>query len=133
MFSLSKIGLSCNYAESQWAFANFTVLPECACICAFNSKNSVIGECNYLAQYFRLYTLIYMTLFELWQQSASTVHFTSTFSTRMAAVIATRSTYFWTISWTKIVDRVCERNFHGRRTIIQISTTFVCLIFFYVP
>ena len=33
-----------NYIESQWALANFTVPPECACICAFGSnKSSVVG------------------------------------------------------------------------------------------
>ncbi|XKL64917.1 hypothetical protein PGB90_005003 [Kerria lacca] len=43
--SLSKLGINCNYVESQWSFANFTVLPECACICAFSSQNSVIAIC----------------------------------------------------------------------------------------
>lgn len=38
------MGFLGNYVESQWALANFTVPPECACICAFGSKNSVIGE-----------------------------------------------------------------------------------------
>ena len=34
-----------NYIESQWALANFTVPPECACICAFGSnKSSVVGK-----------------------------------------------------------------------------------------
>lgn len=43
--SLSKIGFLGPYIESQWALANFTVLPECACICAFSSRNSVIAIC----------------------------------------------------------------------------------------
>jgi hypothetical protein len=37
-------GILGNYVESQWALANFTVPPECACICAFGSGNSVIGK-----------------------------------------------------------------------------------------
>ncbi|EEB11512.1 WD repeat domain phosphoinositide-interacting protein, putative [Pediculus humanus corporis] len=43
--TFSKIGFLGNYIESQWALANFTVPPECACICAFASKNSVIAIC----------------------------------------------------------------------------------------
>ncbi|KAF6201597.1 hypothetical protein GE061_003989 [Apolygus lucorum] len=43
--SFSKIRLLGNYVESQWALANFTVPPECACICAFASRNSVIAIC----------------------------------------------------------------------------------------
>jgi WD repeat-containing protein 45 len=35
-----------NYVESQWALANFTVPPECACVCAFGSRSSVIGKHN---------------------------------------------------------------------------------------
>ncbi|KAL3278916.1 hypothetical protein HHI36_016434 [Cryptolaemus montrouzieri] len=31
------------YGESQWAFANFTVPPECACVCAFGKNNTVIA------------------------------------------------------------------------------------------
>lgn len=35
-----------DYVQSQWAFANFTVPPECACICAFQqTKNTVIAIC----------------------------------------------------------------------------------------
>lgn len=30
--------------ESQWALANFTVPPECACICAFGASSTVYGE-----------------------------------------------------------------------------------------
>ena len=37
-----------NYVESQWALANFTVPPECACVCAFGSRNSVTGKCSLL-------------------------------------------------------------------------------------
>jgi hypothetical protein len=37
-------GILGNYVESQWALANFTVPPECACICAFGSRNTVIGK-----------------------------------------------------------------------------------------
>lgn len=36
-----------NYGESQWALANFTVPPECACICAFESTSAVIGNIKY--------------------------------------------------------------------------------------
>lgn len=43
--TFSKMGFLGNYVESQWALANFTVPPECACICAFGSKNSVIAIC----------------------------------------------------------------------------------------
>ncbi|XP_072159036.1 WD repeat domain phosphoinositide-interacting protein 4 isoform X2 [Bemisia tabaci] len=43
--ALSKIGLRGNYVESQWALANFTVPPECACICGFSSRNSVTAVC----------------------------------------------------------------------------------------
>lgn len=38
------MGILGNYGESQWGLANFTVLPECACICAFGSNKSVIGK-----------------------------------------------------------------------------------------
>lgn len=43
----SKMGFLGNYVESQWALATFTVPPECACVCAFGSHNSVIGEKNF--------------------------------------------------------------------------------------
>lgn len=43
-FRLSKTGgLFGKYFESLWALASFTVPPECACVCAFGPKNSVIG------------------------------------------------------------------------------------------
>lgn len=38
------MGFLGNYIESQWALATFTVPPECACVCAFGSRNSVIGK-----------------------------------------------------------------------------------------
>lgn len=44
----SKTGLLGNYGESQWALANFTVPPECACICAFSSRNSVTGQLHHV-------------------------------------------------------------------------------------
>lgn len=37
------MGFLGNYVESQWALATFTVPPECACVCAFGARNSVIG------------------------------------------------------------------------------------------
>ena len=43
--TFSKMGFLGNYVESQWALATFTVPPECACVCAFGSRNSVIGNC----------------------------------------------------------------------------------------
>lgn len=44
--TFSKMGgILGNYVESQWALANFTVPPECACICAFGSRNTVIAIC----------------------------------------------------------------------------------------
>ncbi|KAF4523719.1 hypothetical protein B566_EDAN011583 [Ephemera danica] len=43
--TFSKIGFLGNYVESQWALANFTVPPECACICAFGSRCSVYAIC----------------------------------------------------------------------------------------
>uniref|UniRef100_A0A1B6K8W7 WD repeat domain phosphoinositide-interacting protein 4 n=1 Tax=Graphocephala atropunctata TaxID=36148 RepID=A0A1B6K8W7_9HEMI len=43
--SFSKTGLLGNYGASQWALATYTVPPECACICAFSSRNSVIAIC----------------------------------------------------------------------------------------
>lgn len=44
--TFSKMGpLLGNYVESQWALANFTVPPECACICAFGTRNSVTAIC----------------------------------------------------------------------------------------
>jgi len=44
--TLSKMGgLLGTYVESQWALANFTVAAECACICAFGSRSSVIAVC----------------------------------------------------------------------------------------
>lgn len=30
--------------ESQWALANFTVPPECACVCAFGANSTVYGK-----------------------------------------------------------------------------------------
>ncbi|XP_076058265.1 WD repeat domain phosphoinositide-interacting protein 4-like isoform X2 [Oratosquilla oratoria] len=33
------------YGESQWALANFTVPPECACICAFGANSAVYAIC----------------------------------------------------------------------------------------
>nr|CAD7394713.1 unnamed protein product [Timema cristinae] len=43
--TFSNMGFLGNYVESQWALANFTVPPECACICAFGSRSSVIAIC----------------------------------------------------------------------------------------
>lgn len=56
LLRFSKMGFLGNYVESQWALANFTVPPECACICAFGSRNSVIGELhfNLIAIFFKL-------------------------------------------------------------------------------
>ena len=34
-----------SYMESQWAFANFTVAAECACVCAFGPNSSVYTIC----------------------------------------------------------------------------------------
>ena len=41
----SNIGIPNTYVNSQWALANFTVAAECACICAFGTKNTVYGKC----------------------------------------------------------------------------------------
>lgn len=35
------------YMESQWALANFTVPPECACICAFGANSTVYGKLSF--------------------------------------------------------------------------------------
>ncbi|XP_046489680.1 WD repeat domain phosphoinositide-interacting protein 4 [Neodiprion pinetum] len=43
--TFSSIGFLGNYVESQWALATFTVPPECACVCAFGSRSSVIAVC----------------------------------------------------------------------------------------
>uniref|UniRef100_A0A0V0GEV0 Uncharacterized protein n=1 Tax=Triatoma dimidiata TaxID=72491 RepID=A0A0V0GEV0_TRIDM len=43
--SFSKISFLGTYVESQWALATFTVPPECACICGFGSRKSVIAIC----------------------------------------------------------------------------------------
>uniref|UniRef100_A0A6M2DMH5 Uncharacterized protein n=1 Tax=Xenopsylla cheopis TaxID=163159 RepID=A0A6M2DMH5_XENCH len=43
--SLSRIAFMGHYMESQWALATFTVPPECACVCAFSARNSVIAVC----------------------------------------------------------------------------------------
>ncbi|KAL7306875.1 hypothetical protein TKK_0001035 [Trichogramma kaykai] len=43
--TFSHMGFLGNYMESQWALATFTVPPECACVCAFGSKSSVIAVC----------------------------------------------------------------------------------------
>lgn len=54
IYSFSKVGFLGNYVESQWALATFTVPPECACVCAFGTRSSVIGtyekhiQCNYI-------------------------------------------------------------------------------------
>ncbi|KOC60816.1 WD repeat domain phosphoinositide-interacting protein 4 [Habropoda laboriosa] len=43
--TFSKMGFWGNYVESQWALATFTVPPECACVCAFGTRSSVIAIC----------------------------------------------------------------------------------------
>eukprot|EP00058_Branchiostoma_floridae_P011907 XP_002597395.1 hypothetical protein BRAFLDRAFT_113873 [Branchiostoma floridae] len=43
--TLRKVGFLGQYVESQWGLANFTVPPECACICAFGPNSSVIAIC----------------------------------------------------------------------------------------
>lgn len=43
--TFSNLGILGNYGESQWALANFTVPPECACVCAFGPNSSVIAIC----------------------------------------------------------------------------------------
>ncbi|XP_066602866.1 WD repeat domain phosphoinositide-interacting protein 4-like [Prorops nasuta] len=43
--TFSKMGFIGTYIESQWALATFTVPPECACVCAFGTKSSVIAVC----------------------------------------------------------------------------------------
>ncbi|XP_043249160.1 WD repeat domain phosphoinositide-interacting protein 4-like [Colletes gigas] len=43
--TFSKISFLGNYIESQWAMATFTVPPECACMCAFGTRSSVIAVC----------------------------------------------------------------------------------------
>lgn len=43
--TFSKMGFLGNYVESQWALATFTVPPECACVCAFGTRSSVIALC----------------------------------------------------------------------------------------
>ncbi|XP_018370581.1 PREDICTED: WD repeat domain phosphoinositide-interacting protein 4-like isoform X3 [Trachymyrmex cornetzi] len=43
LYCFSNMGFLGNYVESQWALATFTVPPECACVCAFGTHNSVIG------------------------------------------------------------------------------------------
>lgn len=40
----SKMGFLGQYGDSQWALANFTLPPECACICAFSTHKSVVGK-----------------------------------------------------------------------------------------
>lgn len=42
--SLPNFGVLGNYGDSQWALTNFTVPPECACVCAFGPNSSVIGK-----------------------------------------------------------------------------------------
>ncbi|ODM92796.1 WD repeat domain phosphoinositide-interacting protein 4 [Orchesella cincta] len=42
----STWGFFGKYMESQWALANFTVTPECVCICAFESDSSVVALCK---------------------------------------------------------------------------------------
>ncbi|CAG7826661.1 unnamed protein product, partial [Allacma fusca] len=41
-YKMSFLG---HYVDSQWALANFTVPPECACVCAFSSNSSVVAIC----------------------------------------------------------------------------------------
>lgn len=43
-YRLPNLGILGNYGDSQWALANFTVPPECACICAFGPNSSVVGK-----------------------------------------------------------------------------------------
>lgn len=38
------MGFLGGYMESQWALANFTVPPECACVCAFGANSTVYGK-----------------------------------------------------------------------------------------
>ncbi|CAD1469049.1 unnamed protein product, partial [Heterotrigona itama] len=45
LYCFSKVGFLGNYVESQWALATFTVPPECACVCAFGTRSSVIAIC----------------------------------------------------------------------------------------
>ena len=46
--TLNKMSFLGNYIESQWALANFTVPPECACICAFSGgRSSVVGKLKF--------------------------------------------------------------------------------------
>lgn len=50
-----------NYIESQWALANFTVPPECACICAFGSnKASVVGKIKTLLNISHVKLTVYL-------------------------------------------------------------------------
>ncbi|CAG7829215.1 unnamed protein product [Allacma fusca] len=43
--TFSKMSFLGHYVDSQWALANFTVPPECACVCAFSSNSSVVAIC----------------------------------------------------------------------------------------
>ncbi|XP_045618016.1 WD repeat domain phosphoinositide-interacting protein 4 isoform X1 [Procambarus clarkii] len=43
--TFSRIGFLGGYMESQWALANFTVPPECACVCAFGANSTVYAIC----------------------------------------------------------------------------------------
>lgn len=42
---VSPLKLTTPYFASQWAFANFTVAAECACVCAFGSPGVVYAIC----------------------------------------------------------------------------------------
>lgn len=48
------MGFLGNYVESQWALATFTVPPECACVCAFGTRSSVIGIKKYIYYYIKI-------------------------------------------------------------------------------
>lgn len=60
-FRFSKMGFLGNYVESQWALANFTVPPECACICAFASHSSVVGTFLTRMVYIMMVMLVFLS------------------------------------------------------------------------
>lgn len=79
-----------NYVESQWALANFTVPPECACVCAFGSRSSVIGKHSYLDPILARRIMQFIYIFKPFAWTALS---TSTSSQPMATAIVRLLTF----------------------------------------
>ncbi len=125
-----------NYIESQWALANFTVPPECACICAFGSnKSSVVGKALYTFPFTLAWTRKEVNRFGefcfFWiQPSVWTARSTSTFLHQLETVIASPSMCTWMCVRMMISEWVSENN--QRMYTFQVFYCFIYKGFFYI-